>query len=455
MTTVPRKSWNKYIVNLRKINEKAADEALRYMNSHSLRTSREINAFIGYCHALATKYGEASGALACEMYEALAELSGKTVPPAVPASTARYGDIAMAVYGTRGQAPEVTAGAIGRHVKLVGVDTIQQNALRDGAEWAWIPSGDTCAFCLTLASRGWQKASKNAIKNGHAEHVHANCDCIYAIRFDKSIDVEGYNPEEYREMYDNADGRSPNEKINSLRRMFYAQNKSIVGAESNIAEEFVPRVRTPKTNILRFLKEERDVEYNPVARLRKPLSKSEIISKVGGGDETNGSCTSVALAYAANRNGLDVRDYRGGASQLLFSRGSNIEQLADVANGVKITEGNDFKTARLLMERMQEGKEYCMSVGDHTAIVRRKNDGFEYLELQTRNDNGFKPLTPEELKNRFGCKKSHGSGRNKFKKAGHLIDIDELNNNEEFGDLLGYINTAESAEVKGDAGGAK
>ena len=44
-----------------------------------------------------------------------------------------------------------------------------KNALRDGAEFAWVPNGDTCAFCMTLASRGWQRASKRAIKNGHAE----------------------------------------------------------------------------------------------------------------------------------------------------------------------------------------------------------------------------------------------------------------------------------------------
>ncbi|MBR4692904.1 MAG: hypothetical protein IKP17_09110 [Oscillospiraceae bacterium] len=38
-----------------------------------------------------------------------------------------------------------------------------------------MPSGDTCAFCITLASRGWQKAGREAIKGGHAEHIHNNC----------------------------------------------------------------------------------------------------------------------------------------------------------------------------------------------------------------------------------------------------------------------------------------
>ena len=52
-----------------------------------------------------------------------------------------------------------------------------KNAVRDGAEWAWVPHGDTCPFCITLASNGWQKASRKVLKGGHAEHIHANCDC--------------------------------------------------------------------------------------------------------------------------------------------------------------------------------------------------------------------------------------------------------------------------------------
>jgi hypothetical protein len=156
----------------------------------------------------------------------------------VPAPTAKYGEVAKAVYGTKLQSsdPNVMANAIGRMVKLAGVDTMQQNALRDGAEWAWIPSGDTCAFCLTLASRGWQRASKEAIKNGHAEHVHANCDCTYAIRFSSDLNVEGYDPDEYKTLYDSKSG-TPEEKINAMRRQFYAENKEIINEQKRSAYE--------------------------------------------------------------------------------------------------------------------------------------------------------------------------------------------------------------------------
>lgn len=237
MATISKRAWNRYIAKLRQISDKAADGVLEYIATHDMNAQNAYVGLIEYAYALSTKYGDAATALACEMYEAMAMMSGIAVPSAVPAETANLPTVAKAVNGTRLMNPDVTAGAISRLVKLAGVDTIQQNALRDGAEWAWIPSGDTCAFCLTLASRGWQKASKNAIKNGHAEHVHANCDCTYAIRFSPDVNVAGYDPEEYREMYDSAEGSTPDEKINSMRREFYAENSEEINEQKRSAYE--------------------------------------------------------------------------------------------------------------------------------------------------------------------------------------------------------------------------
>lgn len=260
MSTVSSKSWKKYLDALRQLSEKASKLMEGEIQAVGTDTPEAMERLVRYGYGLATKYGEGASALASEMYEALAELSGKAVPPAVPAPTAKYGEVAKAVYGTKLQSdkPEVMAGSIGRLVKMAGVDTMQQNALRDGAEWAWIPSGDTCAFCLTLASRGWQRASKKAIKNGHAEHVHANCDCTYAIRFSSAVDVEGYDPEALKMMYDEAEGTTPNDKINYLRRRFYAENKGIVGAESSKAEEFIPIA--PNKAIMDFEKKAKNLE---------------------------------------------------------------------------------------------------------------------------------------------------------------------------------------------------
>lgn len=239
MAIISDKAWTRYLARLRSLSNKAADELIKFIrNGHDpYADPNAAKDVIDFAYALATKYGEGAGALASAMYDALAELSGKVVAPAVPAPTATYGEVAKTVYGTSmvSNNPQVMADSIGRLVKLVSVDTMQQNALRDGAEWAWIPHGDTCAFCLMLASNGWQRASKKAIKGGHAEHVHANCDCTYAIRFSDDVDVEGYDPDEYYDMYRNADGFTSKEKVNAMRREFYQENKDKINAQKRSA----------------------------------------------------------------------------------------------------------------------------------------------------------------------------------------------------------------------------
>lgn len=230
-------TWTiKYVGRLRAINEKAAELMRKYLEKHSIVTLQDWNALTDYAYSLTTKYGEAAAALACEFYDAVAVATKANVLPAVPADPPTYSEVAKAVRGTgKSGNTELMAGAISRLVKVTGVDTTMQNALRDGAEWAWIPRGDTCAFCLTLASRGWERASKKAIKNGHAEHIHANCDCTYAVRFDSETDVEGYEPEKYLEVYRDATGNSPEEKINSLRRQIYSEKKEEINAQKRAA----------------------------------------------------------------------------------------------------------------------------------------------------------------------------------------------------------------------------
>ena len=243
MARITTRAWNNYIATLRRLSERAAKEMLLMLTKLNNQYSEGIitleeyeNAAIDFAYALATRYGEGAGAMTCEMYDAIAELQGANVPPAVPAPTATMAETAKAVKGTMKTGNlQIVADATGRLVKMVSADTMQQNALRDGAEWAWIPRGDTCAFCLTLASRGWQKASKKAIKNGHAEHIHANCDCTYVVRFNDGLDVEGYDPKKYLAMYENADGNTPTQRINAMRREFYQDNKEIINEQKRSA----------------------------------------------------------------------------------------------------------------------------------------------------------------------------------------------------------------------------
>ena len=161
-------------------------------------------ALLDYAYALSLHYGQAIGALACQMYEKTAAAQGVIVPTAEIADLPEYGEVARAVHGTMKQSQSKVPATVARLVKQVGADTTLKNAKRDGAQFAWIPHGDTCAFCITLASRGWQYMSDEALKGGHAEHIHANCDCEYAVRFDGHSTVAGYDPDKYLEEYENA-----------------------------------------------------------------------------------------------------------------------------------------------------------------------------------------------------------------------------------------------------------
>lgn len=220
---ISEKEWRTYIEKLYFISREAGFKLQNWVIENQVQ---DIDQIVEYGFYLATKYGEASAALAAEMYDATAELAGKHLPPAIPAPTPTYEEVAIAVTGTaKSGNPKLIGDSITRLVKVTGVDTTMQNALRDGAEWAWIPIGETCAFCLTLASRGWQEASKKAIKNGHAKHIHANCNCTYAVRFDDSMDVEGYEPGTYYDLYASAPGDST-DKINAIRRRLYAENRN-------------------------------------------------------------------------------------------------------------------------------------------------------------------------------------------------------------------------------------
>lgn len=226
MKQIPSKAWLSYIGKLRRLNTTVANCMQAYVDQYGVSDSQKL---IDVAYGLVTKYGEGSAALACEMYDALAELQGAHVPAAEPAETAEYSDVARMVNATKTSTPQLKSG-VSRLVKRAGADTMLKNALRDGAEFAWVPNGDTCAFCMTLASRGWQRASKKAIKNGHAEHIHANCDCTYAIRFDPEVNVEGYDPDAYLKAY-----RDAGSDVNELRRIHYAENRERINAQKRAA----------------------------------------------------------------------------------------------------------------------------------------------------------------------------------------------------------------------------
>ena len=227
-------------------------------------------------------------------------------------------------------------------------------------------------------------------------------------------------------------------------------------ALTNNENKSITKEPVPNTFTMTWAQNDK-VEYNEVKKLQKELTTEEIIKKLGGGDQTKGSCSSLAFAYIGNRNGYDVLDFRGGISTEIFATTRNIVEIANL-DGIEskvIKRANDYNAVKELLTFVEEKKEYYLETGKHAAIIRIGNRGFEYLELQSETENGFKKLDSSVLKTRFGCQASYSVGGIKFEKSNVLIDVDSCKNSEEFKNLLGYINTAKDKQNKGEGGYAK
>lgn len=195
------------------------------------------------------------------------------------------------------------------------------------------------------------------------------------------------------------------------------------------------------------------VSYRQIEPARLNRSSEEIVANLSGGDLTQGSCSSLALAYAGNRAGYNVLDFRDGESRLFFSARSSIRQIATLP-GVRSAEAsgrNDLETTHNLIDTIPSGKEFYLATGQHAAIVRNNNGQMQYLELQhPSNGNGWHDLDDYVLMNRFGASPNHT-----VPFSSHLIEVDSLAHNQEFLNILGYINTAESEQRKGVSGNVR
>ena len=235
-------AWVKYVNRLSAIDKTATDKIAEFLadfnqlggSNFDYGNPKHMQALIDYAYGVSTTYGEAAAALACEMYDAVGLGSGMFLEPAVPVNPADAKAVATTIIDAAGARNDsIVASRVGRLVKKVGIDTVLQNAKRDGAEVAWVPNGDTCAYCIALAARGWRDADYS-----YEEHIHSNCDCTLATRFNNQTSIKGYDPRKYEDMYYGADldGRKATAKnrVNALRREFYAKNKEEINAQKRM-----------------------------------------------------------------------------------------------------------------------------------------------------------------------------------------------------------------------------
>lgn len=298
----------------------------------------------------------------------------------------------------------------------------------------------------------------------------------------------------------------PEEKGEAIRRSYIREYGGFGGGTSKatdsspvIAKEESEAHKTLMKRIEHWEEVEGEIGYNEVKELDKTLTEKEIIERISGGDMTEGSCSSLTFAYIANKQGLDVRDFRGGLSQDFFATRFNIDELLKldgVSNQTFYLKKETMDLPKKLNElNLEYGKEYRLSCGKHAAIIRNTENGYEYLELQSQTNSGWHLFTvkdtykatadengihliktqencsmSETLSKRFGCRKTASNtpilgedgkvvvdkdGRMIFGQRVDITDIESFKNNDEFKHIMGYINTDESKQKKGAKGGEK
>ena len=245
---VPQASMDAYNAAV----EAQAEEAARKMRSflatldfsgdyESRKAARDLA--IEFFKELVGVYGDAAATIAADFYEELAEAAGEHVPTALLAETTEgsiEGSVRYAARNLFGQQAsaalfmEAVERSVRTYVKKMANDTMTANAVRDGARhgvrFARVPTGpETCAFCITLASRGFVYASPETA--GEFDHYHDDCDCRVMAGFGDDAAVEGYDPEVYREIYygnvkyDEYGHVMVDETLNSIRREMYPMEK--------------------------------------------------------------------------------------------------------------------------------------------------------------------------------------------------------------------------------------
>lgn len=188
-----------------------------------------------------------------------------------------------------------------------------------------------------------------------------------------------------------------------------------------------------------------NVAYRPIELACEQRTPDDIINQLGGEDLTEGSCSSLAFAYAGNKAGYNVLDFRDGDSRAYFSDNDSIKLIANLPeiDSKTILGTDDIRCVNELLNGMENGKEYYLATGLHASVVRKADSGYEFLELQSVSNNGWKPLNDSVLRDRFGC-----ISNNEYEYPNFLIDVDSLGKSEEFRNILGYINTAEANQMK-------
>lgn len=192
----------------KQLQQAATDEFMEYVYD-----GMTVDEVVDAAATVAAKYARLGCELGAQWYDLCAELAG------IDAEPAEYGDpdpadirdhagrrIDGSEDATR-QANLFLQDLIDESVRATGFSNLWRDYERGmgGGRWCRVPVGETCAWCLMLASQGaWYLTEKSA-GGMDPDHYHNGCNCK-AVFFADAEDIEGYDElQEYKRMYYDAE----------------------------------------------------------------------------------------------------------------------------------------------------------------------------------------------------------------------------------------------------------
>lgn len=242
-----------YVAKTRRLQDECSEKVLAACRSVDLSDAetlpQALEALRRRLPGIVSAYGDAAGVLASDWFAMLAEDAGLDVAATKDAPEllakvnrnsvaanvdAAAADATIGRFVDADRIAETLASEAARHVKRAQNRTMANRSKATPCEWAWVPNGaETCAFCIALASNGWQRSNERAV-GGFADHVHAHCDCSIQVRFD-GRGIPGYDPDALYERYRDADGATSKEKLNAMRRDDYSVRADEINEQKRAA----------------------------------------------------------------------------------------------------------------------------------------------------------------------------------------------------------------------------
>lgn len=208
------------------LKQAAIDEFMEYVYE-----GMSIDELIDAATNVAMKFNYLGCELGAQWYDLCSELAGLDVEAAyLPEVDAQA--VAGRAKAAIDTAPESSfAGEvfnyflqneIQKSIRMTGDANLWRDYERGmaGGKWARVPVGDTCAWCLMLASQGAWYLSKESALGQNGGHYHDDCNCIAVYHADAES-IKGYEAlSRYKSMYYEADNIR---RANSNKREFYSE----------------------------------------------------------------------------------------------------------------------------------------------------------------------------------------------------------------------------------------